>query len=390
MQMSGGGYNNIIGELVESTVTKAIYLAESNNNLFNVSYVSGTGNAGFDSYYSSYTFNGNTNYLYPFGGTRITFNGYAATIKSSSTITGGAICTSLVVNGDYGDSGSVTALIQGSGSITVSAGVANIKLSKSCTYLATTVSGGVLNFENTRFEDGYFYGAGYDFVISGGRVNLNNLQSELVDRSYSFKLTGGILDLGSSRTKNNSSNFVTFANTNIGRQSGIYWTGGTIISNGARIITQTDDCLAIQAVSSGLSMKVLSGGFNTTNTTNITTAKKQKVKCTVSSVLSTSITLNDGSGGDEIFTEANTGVYNTLALLAQRMVSLINASATLDITATQDTPGTDAYFYLESDVAGTAFTIPTYANIGIVLVRPNSNSFTVLCGGSIIQDINID
>jgi hypothetical protein len=387
---SGSNYSMITGNLVQSTATRSIYVNVATGVICNIDYVTGLSES-FAAYaVGSLVFNGNTDYLYVFSA-NMTFNGYATVLKSSGIINGGAKCGSLIVNGDYGNTGAVSVTMQGTNlSINVSAGVANVKLPKACTYLATTVSGGVLNFENTRFEDGYFYGAGYDFVISGGRVNLNNLQSELVDRSYSFKLTGGILDLGSSRTKNNSSNFVTFANTNIDRQSGIYWTAGTIISNGARIITANDDCLAIQAVSTGLSMKVLSAGFNTTNTTSIITAKKQKVKCTVSSVLSTSITLNDGSGGNEIFTEANTGVYNTVALLAQRMASLINASATLDITASQDIPGTDAYFYLESDVAGTSFTIPTYANIGTVLVRPNSNAFTVLCGGSIIQDVNID
>jgi hypothetical protein len=386
---SGSNYSMITGNLVESTATRSIYVSGATGVICNVDYVTGLSES-FSAYaVGSLVFNGNTDYLYIFSA-NMTFNGYATVLKSSGIINGGAKCGSLIVNGDYGNTGAVTVTMQGNNlSINVSAGVANVKLPKTCTYLATTVSGGVLNFENTRFEDGYFYGAGYDFVISGGRVNLNNLHSELVDRSYAFKLTGGILDLGSSRTNNTSSALIPYVASGA-RQSGIYWTGGTIISNGARIITQSDDCLAIQAVSAGLSMKVLSAGFNTNNTTSITTAKKQKVKCTVSSVLSTSITLNDGSGANEIFTEANTGVYNTVALLAQRMVALINASATLDITASQDIPGTDAYFYLESDVNGTAFTIPTYANIVIVLVRPNSNAFTVLCGGSIIQDINID
>jgi hypothetical protein len=386
---SGSNNSMITGNLVESTATRSIYVNGATGIICNVDYVTGTTDS-FSAYAaSSLVFNGNTDYLYIFS-SNMTFNGYATTLKSSGIINGGARCGSLIVNGDYGNNGAVSVTMQGNNlSINVSAGIANVRLPKACTYLATTVSGGVLNFENTRLEDGYYYGVSSDFLISGGRVNLNNLQSELVDRSYSFKLTGGILDLGSSRIKNTSSALIPYV-ANGARQSGIYWTGGTIISNGARIITANDDCLAIQAVSTGLSMKVLSSGFNTTNTTSITTAKKQKVKCTVSSVLSTSVTLNDGSGGNEIFTEANTGIYNTVALLALRMVSLINASATLDITASQDISGTDAYFYLESDVSGTAFTIPASANIVTALVRPNSNAFTVLCGGLIIQDINID
>ena len=389
LQMSGGSYNNVTGELVESTVNRAIYLAESNNHIFNISYVSGAGNSGFDSYVSSYTFNGNTNYLYPFGGGRITFNGFANTIRTSATITGGATCTTLQVVNEYGDAGSVNVLIVGSGAITVSAGVANVRLAKSCTYLYTNVTGGVLNFENTRLEDGYFYGAGYDFSISGGRVNLNNFQAELVDRWYGFKISGGILDLGSSRIKLNSSALMAYSN-GASRNSGIKYIGGTIISNGARIITSNDNCLPIEATTAGLSIKVLSGGLNLNNISGLLSAKKQKFKITVSSVASSSITLNDGTGGNEVFTESSTATYNTTAALAARMVALINASSTLDITATQDAAGTDNYFYIESDVAGTPFTLVTYSNLTPQVFRNNSYALTNITGGSIIEDTDVE
>jgi hypothetical protein len=118
-------------------------------------------------------------------------------------------------------------------------------------------------------------------------------------------------------------------------------------------------------------------------------AKRKKYKYTVNAVASTSITLNDGSGGNEVFTETNTAVYNTTALLAQRMAALINASATLDITATQDTPGTDIYFYTTADVAGIPFTTPSYTNLTELGIRENSYSLIELIGGTIIENANI-
>ena len=72
------------------------------------------------------------------------------------------------------------------------------------------------------------------------------------------------------------------------------------------------------------------------------------------------------------------------------MAVLINASGTLDITATQDTPGTDVYFYVESDVAGTPFTTQTLVNVVTTFIRENSYALTNITGGTIIEDADVE
>ncbi len=103
---------------------------------------------------------------------------------------------------------------------------------------------------------------------------------------------------------------------------------------------------------------------------------------------------NDGSGGDELFQETNTGVYNTKALLAARMVSLINASGTLDMTASQDNAGTDEYFYIEMDTAGYNFLIKgnnnSSSNLTASIIRIGSYAITEIIGGNIVENINVE
>jgi len=167
----------------------------------------------------------------------------------------------------------------------------------------------------------------------------------------------------------------------------VLWSGGTLVINGGTLITNNVENPPIIATSSGTtSLQVLSGGLNTNFTGGILTAKKYKAKYTVAAVASTSIALNDNSGPTETFTETNTAVYNTRALLAQRMAALINASATLDITATQDTPGTDVYFYIESDFAGVPVTRTTLTNLTELTLRLNAYAMTNSTGGIIIEN----
>lgn len=386
-----GSYLNAEGEVIESTVTRGVYLNGNVRGIFNIALVQGNGNSGFDAYASNFIFTGSTNYLYPFSCNTI-FNGFATTIVTSGTLVGGASCTNLTVNNDYGDSGRVDVQMSGPGlTITQSAGVSNIKLPKSFTYLKVAMSGGTMSFDTTQFNDGYYYGAGYQFIISGGRVNLNDLQATLVDRDDFIILNGGILDLGRSRLSMSSSLVRTFVNSTTGRQNIINWTAGTLISNGARLLTLDSNCLPIYAQNTGLILKVLSGGLNTNTTVDLKAAKKRKWKCTISSVTANvGITLNDGSGANEVFQENNIATYNTKALLAQRLASLINASATLDITATQNTPGTDEYFYLEDDVAGQLFTTSATPYLSIQIITSGSKAITENCGGTIIQNANIE
>ena len=139
--------------------------------------------------------------------------------------------------------------------------------------------------------------------------------------------------------------------------------------------------------------KVYASGMNTNLVENGGTlaGKKKKMKFTVVAVLNTQITLNDNLGsGNLTFTETNTVTYNTVPLLAQRMASLINASVTLQATATQDTPGTDNYFYVESDNQDLGFTLVSYINLSEIGLIPGMYPLLPKVLGTIIEDTDIE
>jgi hypothetical protein len=146
----------------------------------------------------------------------------------------------------------------------------------------------------------------------------------------------------------------------------------------------------IQALSAGLNLKVLSGGMSTNKISGLTSGKKNKRQYTIVGVVSTSVNLNDGTGIGETFTESDVTTYNTKALLAQRMVTLINTSGTLDITASQDNPGINDYFYLESDIEGITFTNNSLINITGIVIREASYAITNITGGTIIEDADVE
>ena len=72
------------------------------------------------------------------------------------------------------------------------------------------------------------------------------------------------------------------------------------------------------------------------------------------------------------------------------MVALINASATLDITASQDTPGTDTYFYIEADTVGVSYTQQSVVNIATTAIREGAYAITNITGGTIIEDADVE
>ena len=116
-------------------------------------------------------------------------------------------------------------------------------------------------------------------------------------------------------------------------------------------------------------------------------SKNMRHRWTVNSVATTGITLDDGTGA-EVFSEADTGTYSTEALLAQQLASLINGSGTLDITASQDTPGVDTYFYTEGDTFD-GYISSSIINMAQLSIRKNSYPLTDLVGGTIIEDTNV-
>ena len=228
-------------------------------------------------------------------------------------------------------------------------------------------------------------------VINGANaeVTFNNAQFICTGTAAS-EVYGGMIILTNGKLRLNNTKFQQGLTTYL--EPLIKWTAGTVICNGFVATATNLSTNIFQATTAGLNLKVLSAGLSTSllNNGGTIAAKKMKYKMTVSSVASTSITLNDGSGGNETFAESDTGVYSTTALLAQRMASLINVSATLDITASQDNPGTDVYFYIEMDTAGLEFTIPTVVNLTSLQVCMNSYLITNITGGTILENSNVE
>lgn len=265
--------------------------------------------------------------------------------------------------------------------ITISGGLATIIGMRAFDNSAfiMTVSGGVLNMSgNWETKNDR-----YDRTISGTGVvicNANFTLSTSVSSQYKkpiFNLTGGKLIINSG------------ARLNIlgpaSESSAIYWSGGELISNGATILTANVNAPPIISESASQDLLVYAGGLTTNRPENGGTlsAKKQGWTETVDSVATTSITINDGTGGDEVFTEADTVTYNTVDLLASRMASLINGSGTLDVTATYVSGDT---FEWESSIAGNPITRVTDTNLSFVILRLNSYLMADILASAVIID----
>lgn len=362
---------NVNNILTNSSNGPAITSNGGNNTLtLNVNYVTSINGAiGFGDIYLNGTCGVISGALSLFGGQVILING----------VTGGVIDTTYY--GTRANGGGVT--------ISISGGNVTLNMRDQDTTTGFNISGGVVTLNGTWTNDDL----SSDAVLTGGTLILNGDYEwggpiYTSGRAYGFNVAGGKLIVNGT-IRINYPNSTTAASLNA---SPIQFTSGKVIIKGGVLISNIPNATPIRAVSAGLALKVYSGGMNTNLIANGGTlaAKKMKVRFTVSAVAATSIILNDGIGGNETFTESNTAVYNTTALLAQRMVTLINASATLDITASQDTPGTDTYFYAEADIANAGYTIVTYANLTELGLVPGMFALAQSVLGTIIEDTDVE
>lgn len=372
---------------VQSTSTYAVHAV---GGVFNIGYCAGL-NAGYlwgFNYYGVGSVNGNTNGMLWEGlGTEVSLNGKCNILTMNDTL-GGQLIGGTIGDGIILTNGYIDTTIDGRGNpstLQINGGLANLKTNNS-KQLKIWVTAGVCNLTgtlNTTTRGDYF-----ESYVSGGRLNLTGLHAKFLGGKQWIRVTStGVLNLGNATLVQTATSFgtdYTWDNTTIIRMD-----GGTLISNGATLYQSDPNGLVICSTTSTKNIKVLSSGLNT-NVTGILDAKKMKRKYTVTAVATTTIILNDGTGGGETFTENNLATYSTRALLAQRIAALINASGTLDITATQDTPGTDVYFYCESDVASVPFVSAGLVNLTELGVRENSYGFTLLGGGDIIEDSNVE
>lgn len=172
----------------------------------------------------------------------------------------------------------------------------------------------------------------------------------------------------------------TFMYVNDWGEAGLPFTSTRIIFNGGTVIVRDQNSQIITTDVSGGTIGIYSAGLNT-NKLNSFEAEQEKRRITVSGTAA-SYTING-----ETFT-STTGT--TAAECAEELVSLTNASGTLDATASQDNNGVDEYFYVESDTAGEALTL-VYgtATAADAVIRYNTKLITDTIGGMLIEDADI-
>ena len=375
------------GSVMESTAANAVDYVEAANCVFNVVKILGT-NYGI----TANDFGGNIAincaYCTGFSGTgQVRLNGHCQKINfgnytNAQSFVGGT-SANITVTG-----GTVTTALQcyspgENAFITISGGTLNVTIGTATYGWSIASTGGLTNIYGAIQVQQLSYGV--DRLVNGGTVNVyaNFTHGGTLDNGkvYFLKLQSGTLRLRG----NMRNNFDTVGS------HGIVWSGGTLIVDGVSMYLTNAEAYPIQALSAGLNLKVLSGGMSTNKISGLTSGKKHRWKYTIIAVANTTVYLNDTTGGDEIFTETNTGTYNTKALLAQRMVTLINASGTLDLTASQDTPGTDDYFYVEADIAGVQIARGNpLGNLTALEIRQGSYAMTNITGGTIIEDADVE
>jgi len=192
-------------------------------------------------------------------------------------------------------------------------------------------------------------------VITGGilhyngsfTVNNNTLSGECIT------LGGGILYI-TGRIKNTKTGSIA---NNV-----IQWNDGVLVLDGAVLIVDEPTAFPIIcSIAGGSDIVILTKGFNT-NIASPLVARAQVDIYTVSMIAATSLTLDDNTNPSETYTENDTVTYDTKAKLAQRMAALINAGG-LAVTASQDTPGVDEYFYVTANVDGIPVDYSTLINL---------------------------
>ena len=380
-QNQGVANLNVNANVVKSTAAVAVANMYYSYNNFNINNCVGVSYGYQTSTNNGTVINGTTNGIYQQGGPT-SFNGTATRLLcTGGTFDGGSIFYPTVTGGQA----TFTWFGSYDNTLSVSGGVAYVTATHNNSYAApVSVTGGKL------YLTGNILGS-----QSYGNMVVNGATAELIfngtfiyaSTSYQPYYSAFVLTAGTLRLTGHVENKIP----NNYQATCVLLNGGNLILDRVTLITATPFCPPIINPTSAKNIRVYAGGLSTNRVENGGTlvAKPREYKQTVNAVAATSITLNDGSGANEVFTESATGTYNTLALMAQRMVTLINASATLDITATQDTPGTDTYFYVAADTNSTSCTIAASTNLTSLLLVDNSYLLTDIVGGTIIENSNI-
>ena len=365
---------------------------------FNVSYISGVYNSTFTGnniaiWAYQYTDSITINCTYCSGvhidtyGTTLSLSGafgWVQYISERSSLTGGVIQYLRVDNGHAKTTVSrIPYNLVNSPSFTVGGGMLDLTYGHSNYEMQGSVTGGVVNLHGNVNMNQYYNGS---ISVSGGQLNvLGNLNIAGPINFWTadlFSLSGGTL-----RIKSKIYGNVVSSNVPTPDGALIAWSGGNLIFDDATLITPIANYYAVRCTTAGMTASVLSGGLNG----NIVeyggphAGRYHEIVYSIGSVANTSVVLQGVT-----LNESDIVTYDTIAKIAQRMVSLINANGTTSATvlAYQTNPGTDTTFYVVAKVKGPNFTHGNGLNHGRYLVRYGSYPFAYKGNG--LVNISVD
>ena len=290
-------------------------------------------------------------------------------------------CTNLNVTGGFCTVRQMSSSLSPYTSISQSGGVLDLTIDRVQYGISFTITGGIMNINGVIAAGQTSINS--DRLVNGGTVNVYARFSHGygLDPSYNgysaFKLQSGTLRICNG--VHNVGNHPT--------ATGIEWIGGNLIFQNATIVTSNSFAHAIRCQTPGLTMSVIGGvSSNRTELGALVNPKYMIWYYSINYVNATQILING-----TYVTESDVVTYNTRALLAQRMVSLINSNVGINtaVFAYQNNPGTDTFFYVRSFTKGPLFTTVNSYNTTLTLIQLNSYQISTQGNGLIVCDSKI-
>lgn len=315
---------------------------------------------------------------------------------------GGIGTLNTTFNGDFiytGDTSGSNLILAAAGNIT-----SNIRLNKSTGnppyaydyvngWWFSVSSGRVNLLGNWDLQDfWYTQASGVLNIPNETTINLGPIKESLSESGETFNLVGVTVNISGTiieRCDQNTScdiseSATTYSNTlmfiNDWGNKGKPMSSTRVIYNGATIIVRNQNSQLITTPVTGGTIGIYTGGLNT-NKINSFQAEKEKRRISVTG------TTASYSVNGETYT-CTTG--STAAECALELTSLTNTTGTPLATASQDNPGVDEYFYIESDIAGEPLIINYINQTSLdVIIRYNTKAITENVGGTLIENANI-
>lgn len=290
-------------------------------------------------------------------------------------------CTNLTVTGGFCTVRQMSQNITATTNINQSGGVLDITIDRVAYGIVFNVTGGIMNIHGVVAAQQTSTNS--ERVINGGTVNVYARFSHGygLDPSYNgysaLKLLAGTLRICNGVHNVGDHQLAT----------AIDWTGGNLIFQNATIVTSNQYAHAVRCQTPGLTMSVIGGVYsNRTELGALFGAKYLIWYYSIPSVAASRQLIN----GVEIL-ETDTVTYSTRALIAQRMVSLINSNGSINtsVVAYQDNPGTDTFYYVRSFTKGPTFTSATDYNVSGTLFQLNSYQTAFKGNGLVVCDSQI-